>query len=153
MRNIMCMGILMLALALAAPASAADEKKTLHSPKESTELTGDMWLSSSKEEKLAFLLGVEMTIATERYLAQKTRDMDKKERREKSLRRNEPSTFARGWLLVFKDLTRPELMDKLDAYIEATPEARGSHIFESIWKGFIEPGLKQARMARKGGNA
>ena len=150
MRTLMCMGILMLALALAVPASAAEAKKTLPAPKESTELTGDMWLSSSKEEKLAFLLGVEMTIATERYLAQKTRDMDKNERREKSLRRNEPSTFAKGWLLVFQDLTRSELMDKLDAYIEANPEARNSHVFESLWKGFIEPGLKQARLARKG---
>ena len=149
MRNLVFMGILALVLALAAPVSAA-EKQPLK-PKDSVELTGDDWMASSRAEKASFLLGVEMAFATEFSIAQRTadslkasKDADKKKRRLSDVN---PSPFAKGWMKAFKDTTRPELITKLDAYLEANPDQRNRHMFDIIWYEFIAPETKKARRA------
>jgi|GEM_PF-329208 len=151
MRNLVYMGILALALALAAPVSAA-EKQPLK-PKDSVELTGNDWLASSHAEKASFLLGVEMAFATEFSIAQRTTDRlgekasGKKADKKRGLSEVKPSPFARGWMKAFKDTTRPELITKLDKYIEANPDQRHRHVFDIIWYEFIAPETKKARRA------
>lgn len=149
MRALVYMGIMALVLALAVPAFAADTK-TPPRPKDSVEFTGEMWMHSSHAEKLAFLLGVEMTLATEQYMSTRLQDVNKDEKRQKKLRQSEPSAFAKGWLKALGNTTRPELATKLDGYLETHPEARERHVFSIIWDQFIEPELKKARQERRG---
>ncbi len=152
MRTLVCMGITALVLALAAPVFAADAK-TPSKPKDSVEITGEDWLASSQSEKLSFLLGVELTIATEQYMADQFRakaEARAKDGKSKKIPAVRLSPFARGWLKVFGNTTRPELVAKLDGYLEANPTQRNRHIFDILWKDFIEPGLQKDRPMRKG---
>ena len=146
MRNLICLGILALALALAAPVSAAQNKQT-PKPKDSVVLTGNDWMASSRDEKAAFLLGVEMAIATEFHVAEMTNSKNKEAKDKKKMPRVSPSPFARGWLKAFKDTTRPQMMVMIDDYLERHPDERGRQIFDIIWYEFIAPQTKKARAA------
>ena len=116
------------------------------------ELNGAAWVESSQAEKLAFLLGVEMMIATEEYLAEKMAEA-KVRRGGKGGAAINHSPFMKGWLNVFKNTSRVELAGQLDAYVAANPDARNRHVFEIIWREFIAPQMKQAKKTQtaKGG--
>ena len=110
--------------------------------KRDLKIDGQTWLSSSEDEKLAFLLGVEVMIATEKVLAERMGETRKA--REDKPPYSGPSPFVRGWLKAFEDTDRRQIMAELDKYIETHPDAQGRHIFEIIWHEFIVPkaGLK-----------
>lgn len=128
--------VLMMCAAPAFAAQAADAQAL-------KELNGAVWMESSQAEKLAFLLGVEMMIATEDYLAAQTAGL--KPGRVGGAQMISVSPFMKGWLTVFKDTSRAQLADRLDACITANPDTRSRHVFEIIWREMLAPQMQQAK--------
>ena len=136
---------LMLIMACAVPvaqARAAQGQKDVD-----TRVDGQTWVYSTEEEKLAFLLGVEATLATEQILVDRYNEGEKKPVRK-------ASPFVRGWMKAFKDVSRRDIAAQIDAYIAAHPDVRTKHIFEIVWFGLIEPktGIKGASAPSKAWN-
>lgn len=114
-------------------ASAAD----LTANKKDLRVDGQTWIVSTEEEKLAFLLGVEVMVATEKALAERIGEARKARADKRPY--SGPSPFVKGWLKAFPDTDRRTIMANLDKYIETHPDARTQHVFEILWYEFIAP--------------
>jgi len=95
------------------------------------EITGAVWMKTSHQEKLAFLVGACSVVAIEHHI-------DLKEA-------NAPSKFTEGWVLAFKDKTWAEIVDKIDAYFAANPDKGDVLVMDVVWNQLILP-----TMAAKG---
>lgn len=94
-------------------------------------ITGTDWLASSQDVKLSFLLGVEATLAAEYSLDEAKATAKKVE--------VEVSPFMAGWIKAFSNSTRPQIMEKIDAYLLANPKNTDRHVFDIIWTELILP--------------
>ena len=137
MRHIVYTLMLLAVTACAAPAFAAQLSEAAPG-KEGLKVDGQAWMSSTEDEKLSFLLGVEMMIATEQTLTERYNDV-KKENPKTRFPVTASSPFIKGWLKAFKDTSRREISAEIDKYINAHPDARTRHVFEIIWKELIVP--------------
>lgn len=103
-------------------------------------LDGTMWKASTEAEKLAFLLGVEATVAMEQSLYAEAKEAIAAGQSVKYAPDQLISPFCRAWLGAFDGkVSRPELSQKLDDYLEKHPEAMKRHIFDIIWYEFVMP--------------
>ena len=92
------------------------------------ELTGQEWMQSSKNEKLAFLYGASSVVAIENMIAQKEGKA--------------PTLFVQAWSNAFNSMSWTGLMDKLDAWYLTHPESQKRHVFDVLWNEFMAPALK-----------
>ncbi len=94
-------------------------------------ITGADWLNSTQEAKLNFLLGVETTLAMEHALEMEKANSQKEE--------PELSPFMSGWVTVFGNTPRQQIMEKIDAFLVSNPQSKDRHIFDIIWLDFMVP--------------
>jgi hypothetical protein len=95
------------------------------------EITGSVWMKSSHQEKLAFLVGASSVVAIEHHIDLKKAD--------------DPSKFTEGWVMAFKDKKWTEIVDKIDAYFAANPDKGDKLVMDVVWNELILP-----TMASKG---
>ncbi|MEF3697778.1 hypothetical protein [Desulfolutivibrio sp.] len=89
------------------------------------EITGAVWMKSSQQEKLAFLVGASSVVAIEHHIDLKEAD--------------DPSKFTEGWVAAFKDKKWAEIVDKIDAYFAANPDKGDKLVMDVVWKELILP--------------
>ncbi len=123
------------ALALPSPVAAAQADAAPKQEASIASINGFAWMDSSPDVKLAFLLGVESAVAMEYSLANA--------QAEKTGKKPVHSRFEEGWRAAFKDVTRHQIMGRLDAYYTAHPAEKSRHVFDVLWKEMILPGLSQ----------
>jgi hypothetical protein len=100
-------------------------------------VTGELWMLSSQEEKLAYLLGIESAISLEEMLSKKSLE-SKKEARAPL---HNLSPFEKGWIQAFKGVTRKNIAARIDAWLKAHPERHKEAVLGIIWNELIVPNL------------
>ena len=142
MRKILGMVVLVLALCVC----QAHAKETTVS--KTPILTGEIWLKTSSDEKLAFLFGVDTVIAIEYTI-----EVDLRERKTDGAnpRRRHPvlSRFERGWLRALKDVPRKELIATIDTWYQQHEDSLDRPVMDFIWRDIIEPRLAELKAKKK----
>lgn len=105
-------------------------------------LTGSIWQKSSMEEKQAFLYGVDTAINVEVYV-QKHMEMRAAKKGKKA--RQVLSPFEKGWMKAFKDVSRTEIISKVDAWYAQNPQKIEYPVMRVLWFEQIAPKLKQLK--------
>ena len=92
------------------------------------DVDGKVWMSSTEQEKRAFLFGAGSAVVLEYHLRDKHSE--------------EPSRFVKGWVDGLKDMSWSELANRLDSYYKNNPDKMDRHVFAVIWQEIIKPALK-----------
>ena len=92
------------------------------------ELTGNAWLKSSQNEKLAFLYGVSNVVAIEQLLSQKEG--------------TKPSLFVSSWMKAFGNDKWIAIESKLNDWYAAHPDQASRGVFDVLWYEFMVPATK-----------
>ena len=51
------------------------------------------------------------------------------------------SPFERGWVVVFEDIPRQAIVDRIDTFYSGHPGQRDRHVLDVVWKELIVPAL------------
>ncbi|MEF2229701.1 MAG: hypothetical protein V3571_02130 [Pseudodesulfovibrio sp.] len=89
------------------------------------DVDGFVWVMSSDDEKKSFLFGAGSAVAMEYHV--------------RTIRKEEPSKFIKGWTEALKDVSWSELASEVDAFYADHPDRKGVHVFEVIWQRIIAP--------------
>jgi len=116
----------LLAALLMSGANASRAQKTMEHP--APDVDGNVWMSSTSQEKSAFLFGAGSAVVLEYHVREKHSE--------------EPSRFVKGWVEALKDMSWSDLASKIDRYYKANPDKMNRHVFEVIWHEIITPNWK-----------
>ena len=114
-----------------APASAVEN----HNPVDI--VTGELWMKSRQEEKLAYLLGIESAIFVEHMINKKS--LERKKNKQTPLHNLSP--FEKGWAKVFENVTREEIVARVDSWLKTHPDQQKRPVLAIIWYELIAPNL------------
>jgi hypothetical protein len=92
------------------------------------EITGEVWMKSSQQEKLAFLVGAGSVVAIEHNIDLREAD--------------DPSRFTQGWVEAFKEKKWSEIAKQIDDYYAANPGQTNRLVIEVMWRELIAPNMK-----------
>ena len=101
-------------------------------------LDGYVWEDTSNDNKLSFLFGLENGIAVEYALGM---EQAKRNGKQPSLDNLGLSPFERGWVVVFVDIPRQAIVDRIDTFYSGHPGQRDRHVLDVVWKELIVPAL------------
>ena len=128
-----CIMALVLLLSGFAPASAGRDGNPVDL------LTGELWMMSRQEEKLAYLFGIESAICIEHIINQKARESEKG----KLAPPHNLSPFEKGWVKAFENVQRETIADRVDAWLNAHPDQHKRPVLAVIWYELIAPNLSK----------
>ncbi|HJA79157.1 hypothetical protein [uncultured Desulfovibrio sp.] len=134
---------LALALTLAvgsAPALAAQAAAKPTNPVD--QFTGHVWLQTSRDNKAAFLFGVETAITVEYFVNSKVAEKAAKEGKAPS---SNLSRFEKGWMTAMKEYSRDQIIEKIDAWYAANPDKQDIPVMNVIWFSLIKPALAASK--------
>lgn len=137
-------GFLMI-LALAMPAAhvnAADaapaEIKANPAGNPVDQFTGELWMKTTKEQKQAYLFGIDSAIAVEYFV-------NSKEAAKAAKAGKKPvytlSPFERGWMEAFTNVSREQAIEKVNAWYGAHPNGLDRPVLDVLWYEVIKPAL------------
>ena len=118
-------------LAWPALASAAEDRNPVDI------VTGELWVMSKQEEKLAYVLGIESAIYIEHMIDKKARESKK----DTQATLHNLSPFEKGWVKAFENVTREEIAARIDAWIKDHPDQQTRPVLAIIWYELIAPNL------------
>ena len=100
-------------------------------------VTGERWMMSKQEEKLAYVLGIESAICIEHMINQKALEL--KTGAQTQLHNLSP--FEKGWAQAFEHVTREDIVARVDSWLEAHPDQQKRPVLAIIWYELIAPNL------------
>ena len=100
-------------------------------------VTGELWMMSKQEEKLAYVLGIESAICIEHMLHEKALENKKGGQTPQ----HNLSPFEKGWVKAFENVTRKEIVARVDSWLEAHPDQQKRPVLAIIWYELIAPNL------------
>jgi len=100
-------------------------------------VTGKLWVMSTQEEKLAYVLGIESAIYIEHMINQKA--LENKKGAQAPLHTLSP--FEKGWVKAFEHVARKEIVARVDAWLQAHPDHHKRPVLAIIWYELIAPTL------------
>ena len=100
-------------------------------------VTGELWMLSKQEEKLAYVLGLESAIYIEHLINKKA--LENKKGKQAPLHNLSP--FEKGWVKVFENVKREEIVARVDAWLKAHPDQQKKPVLAIIWYELIAPNL------------
>ena len=100
-------------------------------------VTGELWMMSTQEEKLAYVLGIESAIYIEHMINKQA--LENKKNAQVPLHTLSP--FEKGWGKAFEHVTRKEIVARVDAWIKAHPDQHKRPVLAIIWHELIVPKL------------
>lgn len=103
------------------------------------QFTGKRWLESPDNAKQAFLFGIDTAIAIEAVISERSAAKGPKAQRQSVY---PLSPFEKGWMKAFKDVTRAELVNRVNAWYEEHPDSQERPVLDVIWYEIIVPALK-----------
>ncbi len=110
-----------------------------------TSLTGTLWVQSPRENKLAFILGVESVVAVEYTVAEKFLALADKPTTKSDIVQ-EMSLFPQYWITVFENVTRESIVNKIDAWYVDNEAQWDRPVFDVLWYEIMEPVLVKAKV-------
>ncbi len=105
------------------------------------QLTGNIWMSSSDDNKEALIYGVECAVSMEYAMAEHFAKKDGKPTDKASVTAS-LTLFPRAWISVFEGTTRDAIVNKVDAWYKSNNDKLSTPVFEVLWKYVIQPNLK-----------
>jgi len=102
-------------------------------------VTGEVWMMSQRENKLAYVLGIESAIYVEHMIHQKALESKK----DKQAPLYTLSPFDTGWAKAFENVKREEIVARVDSWLEAHPDQGKRPVLAIIWYELIAPHLPQ----------
>jgi len=93
------------------------------------DVDGNVWMSSTDQEKNAFLFGAGSAVVLEYHIRDKHSE--------------EPSRFVKGWVDGLKDMSWTQLTHAVDQFYKSNPGKMNKHVFEVIWQEIIKPNLNK----------
>lgn len=121
--------LLVAALLLVAGMSGQAMAATAKAPNPASrieQMTGEVWMQSSADVKLATIFGVETAIEIELGVSDEIPGAAK------------ASPFAAGWVRAFRDVPTSEIVTRVDAWYAANPRKTDRSVLEMIWSEFIK---------------
>ncbi len=106
-----------------------------------TELTGEVWIESTKDNKLALLYGVECAVSMEYVTAKYKAEQGGKSTKHQDIV-DELTPFSRSWILAFSDAKREKIVEEIDAWYAKNQDKLDIPVFNVVWHEVIEPKLK-----------
>ena len=100
-------------------------------------VTGELWLASKQEEKLAYVLGIESAIYIEHMINKKA--LESAGGTHAPLHNLSP--FEKGWAKVFENMTRKEIVARVDSWLADHPDQHKKAVLAIIWYELIAPNL------------
>ena len=118
-------------LLVGTPASAAEDSNPVDA------VTGELWMMSTQDNKLAYVLGIESAIYIEHMINKRV--LESKEDKQAVLHNLSP--FEKGWVKAFEGVKREEIVARVDAWITAHPDQQKRPVLAIIWYELIAPNL------------
>lgn len=128
---ILCVMALVVLLGGGASASAVEDSNPVDI------VTGELWMLSKQEEKLAYVLGIESAICIEYMINKKVLESEKN----KQVPLHTLSPFEKGWVKAFENVKRAEIVDRVDSWLKAHPDQQERPVLAVIWYELIAPNL------------
>ena len=100
-------------------------------------VTGELWMMSNQEEKLAYVLGIESAIYMEHMINKMA--LEGKKGAQAPLHTLSP--FEKGWGKAFEHVTRKEIVARVDSWLKAHPDQHTRPVLAVIWYELIAPKL------------
>ena len=97
-------------------------------------VTGELWMTSKQEEKLAYIFGIESAIYVEHVI-------NKKARENKQAPLHNLSPFEKGWAKAFENVKCEDIVARVDAWLKAHPDQHKIPVLAVIWYELIAPNL------------
>ena len=132
------------ALAEGADQQRQDLKQAMESMPNSRieQLTGEIWLNSGEESKIAFLFGVELAIDVERAINAHQMQSDvKKKGRKAKVHQTTLSPFETGWHKAFSGVALGDIVKQIDGWYAQHPDQRNRLVMDVIWFELVQPKL------------
>lgn len=123
-------------LPLASHAAAPDKVAQI------AKLDGYVWTDTDNDNKLSFLFGLENAIAVEYALGM---EQAKKNGKQPTLNNLGLSPFERGWVVVFENMPRQAIVDRIDTFYNTHPGQRDRHVLDVVWKEMIAPAVSAGK--------
>ncbi len=105
------------------------------------QLTGDVWMASSNDNKKALIYGVECAVSIEYAMAEHFAKKHGKPIDKESLVAT-LSLFPKNWITVFENTTRDTIVNKINTWYANNKDKLSTPVFEVIWKHIMQPKLK-----------
>ena len=130
---------LLLALALVSGAAAVGaQEQAVRSGDPVAQLTGEIWQKTSPDNKASFIFGMETAIAVEHAVNGKlTESAAAKGKTPVSTL----SPFEKAWAKAFKDTSRRQIIQEVDAWYAANPGELSRPVMNVLWYHVIQPRL------------
>ena len=145
--------LLALALLLAFPcgnALAEDQAQQRQDLKQAMEtmpnsrieqLTGEAWLNSEEDAKIAVLFGVELAIDVERAIDARMQASAKKAGKKAKAARTNLSPFETGWHKAFSGVALSDIAKQIDGWYAEHPDQKQRLVMDVIWFELVQPKL------------
>ena len=105
------------------------------------QLTGEAWLNSEEDAKIAVLFGVELAIDIERAIdASMQKDAQKAGKRTKA-RATTLSPFEKGWHAAFSGVALSDIAKQIDSWYAEHPDQKNRLVMDVIWFDLVRPKL------------
>ena len=109
------------------------------------QLTGKVWLDSSKDNKLSVLFGIELALNMEKAMAERIREEIEASKTTKANKDKKPgpppyriSPLARAWANNFGKTSLTDISARIDAWYKANPDKSDRLVMDVIWNELME---------------
>lgn len=121
-------------------AENAVEGQTTQAANPIEQFTGKYWQTSSQTEKEAYIFGIESAITVDYFISQEEKKQSKRKRISSAL-----SKFDQDWIKAFQDVPRKQIVDEINKWYDANPEAINRPVMDTIWYELIVPRLNNSK--------
>jgi len=131
------------ALAAAQDQQRQDLKQAMESMPNSRieQLTGEAWLNSEEDAKIAVLFGVELAIDVERAISAQMQADAKKARKKAKVQATNLSPFETGWHKAFSGVALSDIAKQIDGWYAEHPDQKKRLVMDVIWFEIVQPKL------------
>ena len=105
------------------------------------QLTGEAWLNSEEDAKIAVLFGVELAIDIERAIDASMQRGDQKAGKRAKARQSNLSPFENGWHKAFSGVALGDIAKQIDGWYVAHPDQKKRLVMDVIWFELVQPRL------------
>ena len=105
------------------------------------QLTGEVWLNSEEDAKIAVLFGVELAIDVERAIDASMQTRSQKAGKKAKAYRSNLSPFETGWHKAFSGVALSDIVKQIDGWYAEHPDQQKRLVMDVIWFDLVQPRL------------
>lgn len=102
------------------------------------QFTGEIWVNTTESDKAAYLFGIDSAVTVEYFVNAKMTAGAAKAGKKPVYTL---SPFEKGWMEAFSNVSRSDIIKKVDEWFAAHPKELQRPVMSVIWYELIEPVL------------